>query len=82
MKSLVLISLLVLICSKNSVIEYGKEYTFDKSNNQFEFTAEQKGLAFIHISYEGSLNLRYVFTILIQVKMPLFRNQGWGGFTK
>ena len=60
MKSLVLISLLVLICSKNSVIEYGKEYTFDKSNNQFEFTAEQDGLAFIHISYEGSLNLRYV----------------------
>lgn len=53
MKSLVLISLLVLICSKNSVIEYGKEYTFDKSNNQFEFTAEQDGLAFIHISYEG-----------------------------
>ena len=50
MKSLVLISLLVLICSKNSVIEYGKEYTFDKSINQFEFTAEQDGLAFIHIS--------------------------------
>lgn len=82
MKSLVLISLLVLICSKNSVIEYGKEYTFDKSNNQFEFTAEQDGLAFIHISYEGSLNLRYVIYDPQSGENAPFQNQGWGGFTK
>ena len=82
MKSLVLISLIALICSKYSVIEYGKEYTFDKSNNQFEFTAEKDGLMFIHVLFEGSSTLSLAFGGDGVVNAEEFKKPGYGMFRK
>ena len=62
MRSLILISLLILILSKNSVIEYGKEYPFDKNNSRFEFTPDKDGLLFAQILFEGSSFMNILIT--------------------
>ena len=62
MRSLILISLLIQILSKNSVIEYGKEYPFDKNNSRFEFTPDKDGLLFAQILFEGSSFMNVLIT--------------------
>ena len=62
MCSLILISLLTLIFSKNSVIEYGKEYPFNKNNSRFEFTPDKDGLLFVQILFEGLFFMNVLIT--------------------
>ena len=57
MKKLLIISLFVLISSKNTAIEFGKEVEFDKSNKEFEFSG-QPDTFFIHAVYSDSLTLK------------------------
>ena len=58
MQKLILLSLLILTCSKT---EFDKEISFDKGNNVFEFTTQVEGALFVYISFPISnlLTLKY-----------------------
>ena len=62
MKKYILISLLILAASKNIVIEYGKEVSFDKNNNIFQFDSGRSDAVFIHIVYGSSDSLNFIMT--------------------
>ena len=60
MKQILLISLLILISSKNKAIELAKEIPFDSNNNKFEFTYDKNDSFFIQASCNDTIdfNLR------------------------
>ena len=59
MLKLFLISLLFLVNSKDNNIEFGKEITFDKDNNKFEFTAEHNGTLFFYVYFNSDEVLKF-----------------------
>ena len=66
MKKIILtISLLFLVSPKNSIIEFGKEATFDKNNKEFEFTHDKPDIFFIQAIFRDKLDLK-LFTDGIQ----------------
>jgi hypothetical protein len=46
MQKLVLLSLLLLVASKNTIIEFEKDTPFDKDNTEFEFICQNNGVLF------------------------------------
>lgn len=58
MKSIVLISLLVLISSKDNTIDFAKEIPFDKNNSKFEFTYDKNDSFFIQVTCNDTTNFR------------------------
>ena len=60
MMKLFLISLLFLVNSKDNNIEFGKEITFDKDNNRFEFTAENNGTLFFYVYFNSDELVNFV----------------------
>jgi hypothetical protein len=58
MKSIILISLFLIISSKTNGFNFGEEVPFDKDNKYFSFTAQQSGALFIHILFEGSSQVK------------------------
>lgn len=61
MQKFIFFSLLILITSKLSTIEYAKEIQFDMENNQFEFTAEEDGGIFVYVVFGKSDIVELVF---------------------
>ena len=58
MKSLIIISLFLLISSKLEEIEFGKDLLFENGKS-FSFTAEKDGYVFIKILYDGPNRVNY-----------------------
>ena len=58
-KILLTIFLFILVSSKNKVIEFGKNTTFDKDNKEFEFTYDQPDIFFIQTNYNHKLGLKF-----------------------
>ena len=58
-KILLTIFLFILVSSKNKVIEFGKNTTFDKDNKEFEFTYDQPDIFFIQTNYSDKLGLKF-----------------------
>ena len=58
MKSIILISLFLLISSKIQY-DYGVEIPFNKGTTQFTFTAEESGVLFVYTLFEGSSQVKY-----------------------
>ena len=63
MKNIILISLLILTISKITEIEFGKEMTFDKNNNELELTFPSDGILLIAVKFSTSniINLKMTF---------------------
>ena len=63
MKNIILISLLILTISKITEIEFGKEMTFDKNNNELELTFPSDGILLIAVKFSTSniVNLKMTF---------------------
>ena len=63
MKNIILISLLILTISKITEIEFGKEMTFDKNNNELELTFPSDGILLIAVKFSTSniINLKMSF---------------------
>ena len=63
MKNIILISLLILTISKITEIEFGKEITFDKNNNELELTFPSDGILLIAVKFATSniVNLKTSF---------------------
>ena len=47
MQKIILLSLLVLACSRLNEVEFGKDLYFDINNNKFEFTSQTSGALFV-----------------------------------
>ena len=59
MQKLVLLSLLLLVASKNTIIEFEKDTPFDKDNTEFEFICQNNGVLFFYISCDYSNNIMF-----------------------
>ena len=59
MKSIIIISLFILISSKLNDNEYAKDITFDKDHKEFHFTPEKDGVVFIKVLYDGSSTVNF-----------------------
>ena len=62
MKKFILITLIILATSKNTAIEFGKEVSFDKNNNIFEFNSGESEKVFIHILFGTSRVVQFKLT--------------------
>ena len=80
MKKILLLYLLIITISLKNAVEFGKEITFSRNNNNlFEFTFNQYGLLFVQIDFpknnllelkaESKVQSKY-FEQLIQVTKP------------
>ena len=63
MKNIILISFLIMTLSKINEIEFGKEMTFDKNNNELELTFPSDGILLIAVKFSTSniINLKMSF---------------------
>ena len=63
MKNIILISFLIMTLSKINEIEFGKEMTFDKNNNELELTFPSDGILLIAVKFSTSniVNLKMTF---------------------
>ena len=60
MKSIIIISLFILISSKLNDNGYAKDHTFDKDHKEFHFTPEKDGVVFIKVLYDGSSKVNFL----------------------
>ena len=83
MKKIILISLILLITSKNTMIEFGKDTLFDKDNTEFEFTFENSGILLIYVTSESSNNIKfYLFEEERQIIINPIVKPGFGSMIR
>ena len=63
MRNIIFISLFIIALSKISEIEFNKEISFDKNNNEFELTFPEDGTLYISVKFNipNILNLKILF---------------------
>ena len=59
MQKLILISLLIFSSSKLSTLEFGKEFSFNKDNKEFEFTCQKTGNLFFYLIFKSSQTITF-----------------------
>ena len=80
MKKIIFLSLLIIIFSIKTEIEFGKEISFDKDNNEYEFVFQENGVLFVLVTFGTNdiLHLKISFYNLynndISVSPP---GKGW-----
>ena len=63
MKNIIFISLFIITLSKVNEVEFNKEITFDKNNNEFELKFPEDGSLYISVKFNipNILNLKILF---------------------
>ena len=83
MKNIILISLILLITSKYTMIEFGKDTLFDKDNTEFEFTFENSGILLIYVTSDSSNNIKfYLFEDEHQIIINPIVKPGFGSMIR
>ena len=59
-KILLTISLLIIVSSKLSEFEFGKEITFDKDNKEFQFKYDKPDVFFVQAIYGNKLDIKLI----------------------
>lgn len=59
MQKLILISLLIFSSSKLSTLEFGKEFSFNKDNKEFQFTCQKTGNLFFYLIFKSSQTITF-----------------------
>ena len=59
MKAFIIISLFILISSKDNAIEFAKEIPFDNNNVKFEFTYDKNDNIFIKVTTNDSCKMNF-----------------------